>query len=323
VDSSGVADDVLGRILELTRLRGSIYCQTSARAPWGLRFDESPDAYFHLVTSGTCWIVAGGQKLQLVPGDVILLPHGAEHSLADLPTSRCLALSDWLKRRKSNRRTSQLGNGTGAETQVLCGVYVFDVSGPRHPVLRLLPRLVHVPATRARAHNELAGTVASLSQEYENSGLGASVIVSRLLDVLFVQILRAWVEQQPRGHSGWLGALRDTTIARALSLLHADLSRAWQVEELAKKLGTSRPVLARRFVAEVGVPPVAYLTQARMQAAAHLLRESDASLPSIAKAVGYTSEFAFNRAFRRELGAPPGTYRKSEAGGRGRETSRR
>jgi AraC-like DNA-binding protein len=309
MSSRSAADDVLGRILELTRLRGSIYCQTSARAPWGLRFDESSDAYFHVVTSGTCWLVTGARKLQLVPGDVILLPHGSEHALADLPTSRRVSLTDWLKRRRPNGGAFALG-GAGAETQVLCGVYVFDVSGPRHPVLRLLPRFVHVAASRARANDELAQTLTALCREYANRGPGTSVIVSRLLDVLFVQVLRAWVDQEPRGQSGWLGALRDTTIARALSFLHDDLSRPWEVAELAKKLSMSRAVLARRFVAEVGISPVAYLTQARMQEAARLLRESDAPLPAIAGAVGYTSEFAFNRAFRRELGAPPGSYRK-------------
>jgi AraC-like DNA-binding protein len=311
--SKSAAADVLGRILDLTRLRGSVYCQTVARAPWGLRFDEQQDAQFHLVASGTCWLLTGGQKLQLVPGDVVLLPHGSEHVLADHPKSRRISLSDWLDQPRSNERQGLLGEGAGAETRVLCGVYSFDVSAPRHPVLRLLPRLVHIPANRARANDGLSGSVTALSYEYSNGGPGTSVIVSRLLDVLFIQILRAWVEQQPRGHSGWLGALRDTTIARALSLLHEDLSRPWEVEELAKRLCMSRPVLARRFVAEVGVPPVAYLTQARMHEAARLLRESNAPLSTIAKAVGYTSEFAFNRAFHRELGAPPGTYRKTEA----------
>jgi AraC-like DNA-binding protein len=315
--TSRVVQDVLGRVLELTGLRGRVYCQSVAKAPWGLRFESSSDAAFHLVTGGTCCLFLGEERLQLVPGDVVLLPHGTAHALADHAKSRRVPLAEWLEERASAGRSMRLGGGEGAETQVLCGVYAFDVPGPRHPALRVLPELVHVSAKKTRDRPELAETIAGLAREYERGDLGSSVIVSRLLDVLFVQLLRAWVDEQPQGGASWLGALRDSLVGAALSLLHDDLAAPWEVGALAAKLGTSRPTLARRFVAEVGVSPLAYLTQARMHEAARLVRETDRPLSAIAEAVGYTSEFAFNRAFRREHGTPPGAFRRQRAPGRG------
>lgn len=308
--TSRATQDVLGRVLELTRLRGQVYCESAARAPWGLRFEASSDATFHLVTGGTCWLFLGEQRIQLVTGDVVLLPHGTGHALADHAKSRRVPLGQWLEERAAAGGAMRLGSGEGAETRVLCGVYALDVAGPRHPVLGVLPDLVHVSAQKTRDRPDLAATIAGLAREHERGDLGSSVVVSRLLDVLFVQILRAWVDEQPVGGAGWLGALRDSLVGAALSLLHADLARPWQVEDLAAKLGTSRPTLARRFVAEVGVSPLAYLTQARMHEAARLVCETDRPLSDIAEAVGYASVFAFNRAFRRENGTPPGAFRR-------------
>ena len=313
--------DVLGSVLELTRLRGRVYCQTVATAPWGLSFGPTGDAAFHLVMSGTCHLFQGADRMQLVQGDVVLIPHGSAHALADHPRSRRVPLEEWLgeQRDASGAHGRRIGGkqgakGEGAEAQILCGVYSFDVPGPRHPVMRVLPERVHVSAKKARERPELGETIAGLSREYERGDLGTSVIVSRLLDVLFVQILRTWVDEQPAGGAGWLGALRDSLVGAALSLMHDDLAAPWEVEGLAAKLGTSRATLARRFVAEVGVSPLVYLTQARMREAARLVRETDRGLAGIAEGVGYSSEFAFNRAFRREFGVAPGAFRRGMAG---------
>ncbi|WP_437818355.1 cupin domain-containing protein [Sorangium sp. So ce1078] len=311
--NEGAVHDVLGRVLELTHLRGRIYCHSSARAPWGLCVDASADAVFHLITAGTCWLFLGEQRVALGPGDVVLLPRGSAHALADHARSRRIPLAAWLAARGTVDRRMRLGDGQGAETLVLCGVYAFDVPGARHPALRVLPELVHIPAKKTRGRPELAETIAGLTREHDRADLGQSLVVSRLLDVLFVQLLRAWVDDQPAGGAGWLGALRDSLIAAALSLLHEDLAAPWDVATLAAKLGTSRPTLARRFVAEVGLSPLAYLTQARMHEAARLVRETDRSLTEIAEAVGYTSVSAFNRAFHREHGMPPGAFRKQGA----------
>jgi AraC-like DNA-binding protein len=297
--------DVLGQILDRSRLNGQLYCRTVARAPWGLRFPARPEVALHLCVAGTCFLFQGAERIAVGPGDVVLLPHGDGHAMADSARSPRRPLAEWLEGPGRARR--RLG-GDGLETVVLCGFYA-SVAPMVHPVLRLLPARVHLRGAEEVAR-ALGPTVSLLDRESERGERGGSVIVSRLLDVLLVQILRAWADRQPPGKAGWLGALRDPVLARALGLMHAEPGRDWDMTELARRAGTSRPTLARRFAAEVKQSPHAYLTNVRMQEAAHLLRTTDDGLGAIAGRVGYGSEFAFNRAFHRVLGAPPGAYRR-------------
>ena len=309
-------DDVLTRILEQTRLHGRVYCQSTARAPWGLQFENDAQALFHLVTAGECWLFFGSKRQQLVVGDIVLFPRGTPHALADHPKSKRVSLMDWMAARSGPTTALRVGGTRGPEVKVICGAFEFGIAGTRHPVLRVLPEMVHLPAKRMKDGADLAGTVAALAREFDHGGRGASLIVSRLLDVLFVQIVRAWADEQRPGGAGWIGALRDSTLSRVLALMHSDLARAWNVSMLARTCGTSRATLARHFVAEIGEPPSAYLTRARMEEAARRLLATDDGLATIAAAVGYSSEFAFNKAFRRELGVPPGQYRKRNGPGR-------
>jgi len=297
--------DVLGEVLEQLALRGTVFCETAARAPWGIRFNRRAEAFFHIVTAGTCWLFAGGRRLRLVAGDVVLLPRGTGHALVDAPTSKRVGLDEWL----ASRSKRPLG-GDGAETRVLCGVYASTVVGVEHPVLRLLPEVLHVPASLAQGHADLGATLAALAREAASGARGSSLVVARLLEVLFVHLVRVWADGEGAGNAGWIGALADPTLTRALALLHGAVAREWTVEELARAAGTSRATLARRFVAEVGEPPHAYLGRLRMQEATRRLVTSDEPLAAIASAVGYASEFAFNRAFRRSVGVPPGAYRR-------------
>ncbi|MCP3141582.1 AraC family transcriptional regulator [Pyxidicoccus xibeiensis] len=300
------ASDLLGQILESTRLRGQLYCRTVARAPWGLRLPPTAVATLHLVTSGSGHLMQGREAIALGPGDVVLLPHGEGHSMADSPRTPKVPLEQWLAE-LGDGPVKMLG-GSGAESRLLCGFFAFDEPGA-HPVLRLLPARVHLRGD-SEAARAMLPTVALLEQEYERAERGVSVVVSRLLDVLLVQVLRAWADAQPPGGAGWLGALGDRTLASALGWMHSEPGRDWSVDELARRSGTSRATLARRFAAEVGMAPHAYLTRLRMQEAAVQLRQGDEGLAAIAARVGYDSEFAFNRAFRRFMGVPPGLYRR-------------
>jgi len=303
--------DVLGQVLERSRLHGQVYCRTVARAPWGLRFPERSEAVLHLVMAGTCLLFQGAERVTLGPGDVLFLPGGAGHVMADSPRSPRLPLAEWLSGWRGG--PMKLG-GDGLETVVLCGVFASGAPSLT-PVLRLLPERVHLRGAD-EAVRALAPTVSLLDREYQRAERGVSVVLSRLLDVLLVQILRVWADKQEPGAAGWIGALRDPILARALGLLHANPERDWDIAELSRCCGTSRPTLARRFALEVRQSPRAYLTQLRMREAAHRLRETDDSLGAIAEGVGYASEFAFNRAFHRELGAPPGAYRRAHLEGR-------
>jgi AraC-like DNA-binding protein len=254
----------------------------------------------------------------LGPGDVVLMPHGAEHAIADSARSPRQPLADWLAGWRGGPR--RLG-GNGLETVALCGFFASDAP-IAHPVLRLLPGRVHLRGADEAAR-ALGPTVSLIEHEYERGERGASVILSRLLDVLLVQILRAWADDQRPGEAGWLGALRDPILARALGLMHGEPGRDWNMAELARRVGTSRATLTRRFATDVKQSPHAYLTQLRMHEAAHLLRETAGSLGTIAERVGYRSEFAFNRAFHREMGAPPGAYRRLQlAADQGTQSSR-
>jgi AraC-like DNA-binding protein len=303
-------DDLLGHLIETTRLRGQVFCQTEAAAPWGLRFEARPEAMFHLVTAGSAIALVGSARYALAQGDLLVFPRGDAHTVVDHPRSKPIELARWLAAHATMPPVMRLGPPRAVETRVLCGVYQFDGLGADHPVLRLLPPVLHLAADRARAYPELSETLTTLAREQERGDRGSAVIVSRLLDVVFVQMIRAWAERQPIGVAGWIGALTDAMLARALGAMHRDLRRKWTVASLAQAAGTSRATLGRRFAAQVGEAPLGYLARARMQEAARLLGATDDGLAAIADRVGYTSEFAFNRGFRRCFGVPPGEYRR-------------
>ena len=306
--------DVLASVIEQSGLRGRIYCRSVGRAPWGLDFDGEDDgALFHLVLGGACWFVHRGERRQLVAGDVVLLPRGGRHALVDHPRSPRVALGAWLRqvaRDIGAGKSPKLGSSTGAETEVLCGVYAPAAAQFRQPVLELLPDVLHLRARGSRPSVELGATVSSLEAESAMGARGSTLIVSRLLDILFVQIVRAWADASST-HAGWIGALRDPVLARALAAMHAAPATPWDVASLAQRCGSSRATLARKFRAQVGQPPLAYLTQLRLDRAAHRLATSGEGLAAVAASVGYASEFAFSRAFKRAFGKPPTAFREA------------
>lgn len=304
---------MLASVIEQSGLRGRVYCRSLGRAPWGLDFDGGADdgSLFHLVVSGSCWLLHGSKRTQLAAGDVILIPRARRHALADDPRSQRMRLADWLASQGGEMRddaTRRLGSESGTEAEVLCGVYAHSPGAIRQPVLDLLPDWLHVRARGGRANAELEATVSSLRAESAMGARGSTLIVSRLLDILFVQIVRAWAEMAP-ARAGWIGALQDPALAKALAAMHSAPAHNWDVASLARWCGSSRATLARKFTAQVGQAPLAYLTQLRLQLAAHRLATSRDGLATVAASVGYSSEFAFSRAFRRAFGKPPAAFR--------------
>jgi AraC-like DNA-binding protein len=192
-------------------------------------------------------------------------------------------------------------------TVMLCGLYRLDHARP-HPLIRDLPEVVHLPA-RLGQHPELRASVDLLAFELQAARTGAGVAVTALLDLLLVQILRAWYEGQPA--DGWGAALADPAISAALQLIHHHPDQQWTVAKLGAEAGLSRAAFARRFRELVDLAPLAYLTWWRMTLAARLLRESDEPLSAVARQVGYAAEFAFANAFKREYGIAPGRYRRA------------
>ncbi|MDR8411983.1 AraC family transcriptional regulator [Nonomuraea sp. 3-1Str] len=311
--------DVLSDVIAAMRIGRPASARVRRHAPWGRRYPPVPGAAFHVILQGTCWLLPpDGDPLALAPGDVVFLPGPVDHGLADTPSTPltepfCTPDEQGVHFGQRDEFPPDAVRGSGAPSVTLCGAYQFDLSRA-HPLLNELPRIAHLPARRGR-HPELRAAVDLLGGELEDSRLGSDAAVPALLDVLLLFILRAWFAEQPeRGAAtGWAAALGDPAIITALGCLHRDPARQWTVEELGSRAGLSRAAFARRFTALVGQPPLTYLTWWRMTTAARLLRDSDAPLSVVAQQIGYTSEFAFANAFKRQYGTAPGKYRRQGA----------
>lgn len=299
--------DVLEDVLTATRVGGGVSGRLVARAPWGLRFDAAGAANFHIVVRGSCWLrLTGAEPVLLRAGDVTLLPRGGPYSAADHPDTAAVPFTGVLTA-QDHARSIRVG-GEGEETVIICGAYDFGAD-LTHPLLSALPRFVHLPAAHATSGGAVDAAVRLVAAELDDPRPGRLGVTARLVDVLLVYILRAWQQQHGNATSGWFGALGDPQIGRALALMHEAPERHWTVARLARAVGLSRATFARRFASLAGEPPLAYLTRWRMIRAATLLRESTEPLSVIAGLVGYESEFAFARTFRRTHGQPPGRYR--------------
>ncbi len=281
-------------------------------APFAQRFPAVPSAGFHIVLQGTCWLLPSqGEPIALGPGDVAFLPRGSAHGLADEPSTPVSEPPTMLTG-VHDGRNDETSADRPPTVVMLCGAYLMDRSGP-HPLLNDLPEVIHLP-TRVGRHRELNAAVELLGVELDSDARpGSDTILLTLLDLLLLYILRAWFEEQRvSGHSatGWAAALHDPTVAAALRAIHGDPSRQWTVEELGAQARLSRAAFARRFTRLVGQPPLTYVTWWRMTTAARLLRTSDAPVNTIAQQVGYSSQYTFTHAFKRQYGSPPGSYRR-------------
>ena len=274
---------------------------------FGRRFPPVDAAGFHVVLQGTCWLVpAGGEPFAAGAGDVVFLPRGCGHGLAAGPDTPLVDGTAAL----TEIRPEPAGAPARDEMVLLCGAYFMERSRA-HPLLDELPEIVHLPARGGR-HPGLRAAVDLLDAELEQQRPGADAMLPALLDVLLLHVLRAWFAERPPAEGGWAAALNDQGIAAALRAMHGDPGRPWTVAELGARAGLSRSAFARRFAALVGMAPLAYLTWWRMALAARLLRDSDAPLATVARRVGYGSEFSFAHAFKREFGTAPGAFRRKD-----------
>ncbi|MCK9902527.1 AraC family transcriptional regulator [Parafrankia colletiae] len=311
--------DVLSDVIAVMRTGRPRSARVTWHAPWAQRFGSVPGSVgFQVIMQGPCWLVApDAGPVALAAGDVVFRPHGRGHTLADsLTTSPAAAPCDPSDPRLlESHITDTVGAPAGMTVPAavtLCGAYQVDPTRA-HPLLRDLPELVHLPAHLTR-HPELHATVDALATELEYPRPGRDAIVPALLDTLLVHILRTWFDERPTSGpaTGWAAALSDPATSLALQAIHRDPARPWTVAALAAEAGLSRAPFARRFTSLVGQPPLQYLTWWRMTTAARLLRESNASLSTVAARVGYTSEFSFASAFKRRYGTAPGKYRHGE-----------
>ncbi|GIJ46011.1 AraC family transcriptional regulator [Virgisporangium aliadipatigenens] len=303
--------DLVADIVATTRRGTALYSRNRFHAPWGIRVDGGHVASCHVVTAGAGWLLPdGAAPVRLSRGDVVLVPFGAGHSLVDSPGSPVRPLTELIGGPLGETPPRDLViDGPGPATVLLCGGYLLD-AGPAHPLTAALPPVVHVAAARSR-DSGLAAAVDLLSDEVERADPGAPAVLTSLVELLFVYVLRAWLAERGGAADGWIRALHDPVVGRALTLVHTEPGRPWSVAALARAVDCPRATFSRRFTALIGQPPMAYVTAWRMAVAARLLREERRPLREVAARVGYDSEFAFARAFKRTVGVAPGRYRTS------------
>jgi AraC-like DNA-binding protein len=317
--------DALSDVLRIIHLKGGVFLNAVFTAPWCVASQLHPEdcgsllegaehlMLFHYVVEGRLTAqIANGPPVQIGAGEVVIFPRNDEHllgshlDLTPVPTKHIV-------------RTSPEGGllaihhgGGGEQTRFVCGFLGCDrIAG--NPLLDALPPLLRFDARQGNAATWIKSSIEFAAQEIESGRAGSETVLARLSELLFVEALRRYVEEVPDAQTGWLAGLKDPFVSRALSLLHGRVTLDWTVDNLGREVGLSRSALAERFTRLIGEPPMRYLARWRIQLAANLLRNSDASLMRIAEQVGYDSEPAFNRAFKRNFGVPPATWRKSRS----------
>lgn len=305
------AVDPLGETLHFLRMSGVFYCRSEFTAPWALALPPfEASMMFHVVTAGQCWLeVEGAEPSLLRPGDLALVPHGDGHRLVGDSSAVAANLFDLPRRMVSDRYEILRHGGGGAPTTVICGVVRFEHPAALH-LGRLLPRVISVNAWSSPESEWLQSTLRFIAAEAQDPRPGGETVITRLADILVIQAIRSWIARDPSARSGWLGALRDPQIGRAIAQVHHDPSVAWTVASLAASVGMSRSAFAARFTDLVGEPVMRYVSRWQMHAALMWLREEDASVAEVANRLGYESEAAFSRAFKRVIGVSPGAARR-------------
>lgn len=310
--------DVLSKILSSVHLASEIYLSVEMSAPWGVSFPDQPDrALFYVVSRGSCYIDVEGDDgpLPLVGGDLLMLPAGSPHTMKDRPHTPTTPVEQVVKLGVYDENGVFRHGGGGEKTSMIVGRFRFE-NHAAIPLLSAMPRLIRISDDIAHSVPGLSATLRLLSAEPTSNLPGKDILMDRLADVLFVQMLRAFVvqeEQEGRSYesrAGLIQALMDPELSKALTLMHTKPEHQWTVAELAERVGMSRTAFALRFKAKAGVGPLEHLTRWRVQKACELLREGRRTLDEVAWRVGYESGAAFSRAFKRQTGVAPGAFRK-------------
>jgi AraC-like DNA-binding protein len=313
--------DALSDVLRAVRLSGAFFFDVEAHTPW---VAETPhgkavvEAMFpgcdhlisyHLLMSGGCWLeIEGEAPIKLSAGDIVVLPHGDTHVMTtELGKRRTPEMS--MYRRPDDGQLPaaiSVGNAGGEQSRFVCGFLGCD-SRPYNPLLTALPRVIHI---KDHASGALGAYFRAALAESKGRMGGASML-GRISELMFVDVIRRHLESLPADRTNWLSGLRDPYVGRALTALHAEPARDWTLETLAAVAALSRSAFAERFTQYVGHPPMQYLANWRMQLATHHLRNGNESIASVAGRVGYESEAAFSRAFKKTVGVPPSDWRST------------
>jgi AraC-like DNA-binding protein len=318
-----MAVDVLSDVLRAVRLTGAVYFDFDLSSPWVLEAPPSreivgkvmPGAQrvieYHLLASGKGWgHVAGHSPMRLSEGDMFLVPQGDAHTLSSAPGLRStLDMSPFAQPFRELPVAYEIGGGGPERARVVCCFLGCD-ERPYNPLLTALPEVIHLSASSAQAAPGWLGALLPIAAAESGCARpGSENVLSRLSELMFVEGIRRYIETLPDSQTGWLAGLRDATVGQALAALHKDPEERWTIERLARLVGLSRSAFAERFTMLVGHPPMHYLALWRMQLAARLLTDGG-TVAAVAATVGYESEAAFSRAFKKLVGRAPGTWRR-------------
>lgn len=300
---SAARNDVLSEVLTLIRLRGELVYTAFLGEPWGLQFQPGP-AHFHFIETGEAWVTPAGEKpTQVNEGDLVLLPLGKGHVIADALGSPVENIGVVAANHFDREELVLRHGGDGPVTRFVGGFFSFEGS-PLPAVMSALPPLIHIPRGDAGAPPWLAAISQFLVAEAQKPNPGSSLMISRLIDLLVIRTLRSWAASEAN-RMGWLGGLGEERIGRVLSAMHADPFRRWTVQSLAEVARMSRSIFAERFTSAVGEPPLRYLSRWRLTIAADLLRSGGLKVTEAAYRSGYASDAAFSRAFKAHFGYAP------------------
>lgn len=302
--------DPLGETLHLLRLTGTLYCRAELTAPWAVSVPPLAGVMtFQLVMAGHAWLEVEGEEPRLLEqGSLTLIPHGTAHILRSDRHVAAQPLFDLPVEKISERYEVLRLEGGGRPTRAMYGVMHFDhVAAQR--LVELLPRLVHIETRDDDASGWLESALRFITREASALRPGGETVITRLSDIVVIQTLRAWLERAPEAQRGWLGALNDPQIGRALAAIHREPRRPWTVEALAREAAMSRSAFSARFTQRLDESVMRYVTRWRMQLARTRLRETTDSLSTIASYFHYESESAFCRTFKRFYGVSPGSLR--------------
>ncbi|TAL13528.1 MAG: AraC family transcriptional regulator [Aquabacterium sp.] len=325
--------DPLSDVLRSVQLRGSVFFHVSCRDQWAAQAPSSQELApavmpgaehvieYHIFTKGGGWVAVDGEPpLRLQEGDIVMLPHGDAHVVSSAPGLQPQVDGKWLFDHRESAapipvtyRGDMVELGLlpreDASTILVCGFIACDLK-PFNPLIAALPRLLHLRAEGVGAW--VAPMLEHAAAETGTRRAGAEALLQRVSEMVFVDGARRYLDSLPEEAQGWLGALRDRQVGRAIGLMHGHPAQAWTLEELGRQIGLSRSALHERFSALTGMAPMQYLANWRMQCGARLLRESHATVAAVAQEVGYESEAAFARAFKRATGLPPAAWRRAQ-----------
>jgi len=303
--------DALTDMLNTLRLSSTLYFRTELTAPWGIHVPRQANvARFHIVIRGQCWLeIEGDEGVHMSNGDLVVIPHGAPHVIADASSTDVRPLADVLDEVAYEGQGPLVYGGGGPGCCLVCGEFAFDDLGD-HPLLKNLPNKLYVAGDSSYNTQWLDSAMGFIAHEAANDEPGANAIIDRLSEIILIQVIRATLASNNEPIP-FLSVFADARINKVLSAIHADPSQDWSVERLGQLVNMSRSSFSNRFAELANMTPLQYVIFVRLERACRMLLETDTALIKVAESIGYRSEAAFSQAFKKQYGMRPGEFRRT------------